>query len=190
MKPFVLKFVPLPMKTLRITLTALTGLFAAAGIQAASNHDREKNASRVEVVFSDPDKFTDAADGARGSEFGRDANLAAIKDHLIERAASRLPEGQHLSVTITDIDLAGEVEPWRTRDNSDVRIVKEIYAPRIDLTYRLTDASGAVIKEGKSQLRDMNFMNRINPMRSDPRVYENELIDTWIRNELSQPKKK
>lgn len=178
------------MKTLRITLTVMLGLAAGAGLHAASGNDQDKDASRVEVLFSEPDKFTDAADGPRGSDIGRDSNLDQLRSYLIRRASTRLGEGQHLTVTVTDVDLAGEVEPWRTPANSDIRIVKEIYTPRIDLSYRLTDASGAVVKEGKSQLRDLNFMNNINPMRSEPRVHEYALIDSWVREELGRAKKK
>src|SRR5690606_2539767 len=105
--------------------------------------------SRVEVSFTQPEKFSDAADGPRGSQIGRDKNLEELQRYIVERASTTLPEGRHLSVTITDVDLAGEIEPWRTGSAHDIRIIKDIYAPRIHLTYKLTDASGAVVKEGE-----------------------------------------
>lgn len=176
------------MKNLRLTLLALLGFVAVTGVHAADKKD--DSASRVDVTFENPENFVDAADGPRGSDIGRDANLTEIKNYLVRRAASQLQPGQHLSVTITGLDFAGEIEPWRTGAGSDIRIVKQIYAPAIDLTYRLTDASGAVIKEGKSQLRDMNFMSNADPIRSDPRFYENALIDTWVRRELSKAAQK
>jgi hypothetical protein len=187
MKPFPKTSVTLAMKTLRFTLVVTLGVAALAGLHAAES--KQKAPSRVEVVYSEPDKFSDAADGPRGSEFGKDTILADLESFIVQRAESRIPEGQHLTVTVTDIDLAGEVEPGRT-GGSDVRIVKSIYMPRIDLTYRLTDASGAVIKEGKNQLRDMNFMNNINPIRSEPRFHERELLGRWIDQEFGRSKKK
>lgn len=172
------------MKTLRITLTALLGLAAMTALRAA-----EAKASRIDVIFDQPDKFADAAEGQRGSDFGRDAILGELRDYIVEKADRFLPPGQKLTVTITDVDLAGEVEPWRTPQHSDVRIIKEIYSPRIDLNFKLTDASGAVVKEGKRNLRDLTFMMNINPDRNDPRVYEKRLLDDWMRSEFVRAKK-
>lgn len=158
-----------------------------AGVRAAPASS-SNSSSRVEVTFENPDKFSDAADGQRGSDFGREGNLAQIKDYIEHRAAKLLPEGQRLSVTITDVDLAGEVEPWRTSSAQDIRFVKEIYPPRIDLSFQLTDANGTVIKEGKRELRDMAFMMKLHLDRSDPRVHEKGLLDDWIRSEFRTKK--
>ena len=167
------------MKTIRFTLTTLLGLAVAAGLAAGP-----KTPPRAEVIFSHPDKFTDAADGPRGSDIGRDSNLEQLKDYLVDRANVYIPEGQKLEVTITDVDLAGEVEPWRGPRFQDTRIVKDIYSPRIDLSFKLTDASGAVLKQGTRQLRDLTFNMKIYTNRNDSRVYEKGLIDDWMRNEF------
>lgn len=167
------------MKNLHYPLTALLTLAAAVTLHGANNAN-----DRVEVNFSEPEKFTDAADGPRGSDHGRDGNLQTLKQHLIERASRVLPEGQRLSVTITDVDLAGEVEPWRTGAAQDVRLIKDIYSPRISLDYRITDAAGAVVKEGSARLSDLSFNMKLHANRSDPRVYEKDLLDGWVRSEL------
>ena len=41
-----------------------------------------------------------------------------------------VPEGDKLTITFTDIDLAGDFEPWRGPQWDEVRIVKAIYPPR------------------------------------------------------------
>jgi len=173
------------MKTFRLTLTAFLGLASVVGVQAVDG----KSSPRAEVIFSEPEKFSDAADSQRGSDFGRESNLADLSAHLVRKAHAYIPEGQKLVVTITDVDLAGEIEPWRSPQMQDVRIIKEIYTPKIDLSYTLVDANGAVIREGKSQLRDLNYMMNINPNRSDPRIYEKALIDDWLRKEFGRAKK-
>jgi hypothetical protein len=174
------------MKTMRNTLTALLGITAILSVHAAS----DKAAPRAEVTFSDPDKFTDAANSQRGSDFGRDGNLQDLREHVLRKANSYVPEGQKLEVTITDVDLAGEIEPWRSPQAHDVRIIKDIYTPRIDLSYRLIDsATGAVVKEGTSKLRDLNFTMNLHANRQDPRVYEKALLDDWLRREFGRVKK-
>lgn len=181
-----LKYVTISlMKTLRVAIVSLVGL-TAGGLFAA---DQNAKTDRVEVTFVNPDKFTDAADAQRGSDWGRDANLADLKKYIVDRASRYLTEGQKLSVSITDVDLAGEIEPWRSSSLRDARIMKDIYFPRIDLSYKLTDASGAVVKEGTRHLSDMNYLMNIHPDRSDPRVYDKSLLDDWIRRDFATKKK-
>jgi hypothetical protein len=176
------------MKTLRFTLTALLGALSIMGVQAADK--KEKAEPRIDVTFSNPEEFTDAADGQRGSDYGREANLAELKAHLMQKANAYVPVGQKLEVAVTDVDLAGEIEPWRSPHAHDVRIIKDIYSPRIDLTYKLIDtATGAVVKEGTSKLRDLTFNMNIHINRSDPRLYEKALLDDWLRNEFGRVKK-
>jgi len=185
-KLYLLNYVTITlMKTLRVTLLTVLGLTAGALFAA----DQTSKADRVEVTFVNPDKFTDAADAQRGSDWGRDANLDVPKKYIIERASRYVPEGQKLSVSITDVDLAGEIEPWRSSSLRDARIMKDIYFPRIDLSYKLTDATGAVVKEGSRHLSDMNYLMNIHTDRSDPRVYDKSLLDDWIRRDLATKKK-
>jgi hypothetical protein len=175
------------MKNTRLTLSLLFVVGALTGVHAGD----AKEASRTEVNFANPEKFTDAADGQRGSDFGRDANLQELREYIQKRADAILPEGQRLTVTVTDVDFAGEVEPWRTPQMNDARLVKEIYPPRINLDFRLTDASGAVIKEGNRRLTDLTFMMNLHgPDRSERRVYERDLLDKWLRQEFGRAKKK
>lgn len=174
------------MKTLRSTLALLLGVAALVEVQAAPSP--ASSPARVEVNFENPDKFTDAADAPRGSDFGREQNLGELRDYIVKRASAVLPPDQRLSVTITDVDLAGEIEPWRTGGAQDVRIIKEVYVPRIELSYRVTDGTGAVVKEGQRALRDLTFTMRLHVNRNDPRVYEKELLDDWIRSDLRQKK--
>ena len=174
------------MKIMRITLTALLGTLAVSGVHAST----DKTAPRAEVIFSNPENFTDAADSQRGSDIGRKGNLTELRDHLLKRANSYVPEGQKLEITVTDVDLAGEIEPWRSPQAHDVRIIKDIYSPRIDLSYKLTDAAtGAVIKEGTRQLRDLTFTMNLYADRTDPRLYEKGLLDDWLRKEFGRVKK-
>jgi hypothetical protein len=171
------------MKTHHILLAAAlacaTTLFAAP--PAANTH--------VEVIFDHPENFTDVKDGNMGSEKGRDNYLALIKEHIQQRAARYLMEGQTLTLTFTNIDMAGDFEPWRGPDFSDVRIVKEIYPPRMHFSYKLVDASGAVVKEGQEKLIDMSFQMTASPIDAqDSLRYEKAMLDNWLRDKI-QPSK-
>lgn len=170
-----------PQTSLVATLFCATALFAAP--PAA-----QKN--RVEVVFDHPENFTDVKDSQMGSEKGRDGYLGFIKEHLQERAQRYLEEGQTLAVTFTNIDMAGDFEPWRGAEYSDVRIVKEIYPPRMNFSYKLVNASGAVVKEGEEKLIDMSFQTNASLFNANDSLrYEKAMLDNWLRDTFPKPKK-
>ena len=83
---------------------------------------------------------------------------------------------------ITDINLAGEYEPWRSIDFDDIRIVKSIYPPRITFTYELKDEEGNIIKSGEEKLVDMNFDWKIRINYSDDLFYDKAMITDWFRD--------
>lgn len=145
--------------------------------------------ARVEVVFDQPEKFTDVKDSSVGSDKGRDEYLTLIKEYLEERVPYYLGAGQTLKLIFTDIDLAGDFEPWRGPDFSDVRIVKDIYPPRMSFSCKLVDANGAVVKEGQEKLVEMSFQMLAGPSgSSDSLRYEKAMLDNWLRNKI-QPLK-
>ncbi|MFA5265581.1 MAG: DUF3016 domain-containing protein [Opitutaceae bacterium] len=175
------------------TLFIVTMGLLAAGSLLASESSKSQSAkkadSRIEVIFQNPEKFTDVKDSGMNTDSGRDAILSDLKSFLEKRAEAALPQGDKLQVTFTDIDLAGEYEPWRI-NAMDVRIVKDIYPPRFEFTYKITDAkTGAVVKEGKETLQNLLFMQRMVIDRNDPLRYEKDMLGGWISDVLKAPAK-
>ncbi len=179
------------MKTKFAVAAALLAAMSAPVLPASESAVSAEAGTRVEVVYVNPEKFTDVKDSNFGSERGREDTLALLKDYIVERGAKLLPEGQRLSVTITDVDLAGDYEPWRGPKFDDVRIVKEIYPPSIHLSFKVTDGAGTVVKEGMEKLRDLSFQMSATPaFSSDSLRYEKALLDNWLRSEFPKAKKK
>ena len=179
--------------TTRLYLASLLGLGAAGVLLAAtpvtaSASPADQTDKRVEVIFDHPEKFTDIKGDSMDSPKGRDVMLDQIRDILETTGAGIIPAGQKLTMTFTDIDLAGEYEPWRGGQWSDVRIIKDIYSPRFVFSYKLTDATGAVLKEDKVNLSDLTFMSRMTIDRNDPLHFEKDLLGDWIRSVV--PRKK
>ncbi len=146
--------------------------------------------TRVEVNFDHPEKFTDLKDSWMGSDKGRDNYLALFKEFLEEAGPRFLAEGQTLTITFTDIDLAGDFEPERGMNFSDVRIVKDIYPPRMNFTYKLVDANGTVLKEGQERLIDLSFQMTAGLFDAqDSLRYEKSMLKDWLRDRFPPPKK-
>jgi hypothetical protein len=167
------------MKTLRL-ITAFIGIAATAVLAAES----PKSASRVEIIFDHPENFTDVKDADMPTDKGRSAILDRIRGFLVERADPMVPGGDTFTMTFTDIDLAGDFEPWRGGQWDNVRIVKSIYPPAFKFTYSVTDSAGKVVKQGSEHLRDLDFLMRITPDPRDSLRYEKQILDDWLRSNL------
>lgn len=166
---------------------------AVAGAGAARAFDPVKGPSSVEVTYFEKEKFTDVKDGWSGTDRGRDDTLATLKEYITQRATKNLSAGQKLAITITDVDLAGDFEPWRGSQWMDVRVVKDIYPPRINIMFRLTDSEGKILKEEKRELIDTSFLMSLGTaaFRDDPLRHEKQMLSDWINNEfkVEKPKK-
>lgn len=138
----------------------------------------------ITVAFEKPETFTDVKDSYHGSEKGRDSLLSALKKHLEKRGQRFLAPGQTLAITVTDLDMAGDFEPWRGPAYDDVRIVKDLYPPRIKLSFQLSDSSGRVLSSGNRELTDLSFQMSVSVNMSDPLRYEKDMLDSWLRREV------
>jgi hypothetical protein len=115
----------------------------------------------------------------------REEWLADLSDYILAQAARAVPPGQRLSVTLTNVQLAGMYEPWRGPNWGNVRIVRDTTPPRIDLIFRLETAQGAVLKEGSRRLRDIDFLGGSLRHRGESLSYEKNLVDDWMRKEIA-----
>jgi hypothetical protein len=176
------------MKTSRLLCSF--ALLAVAGAGALRGFDPTKPFPKTEVVFFEPEKFTDVRDHSGGdSESERNEVLSDLRTYFVKQSARLMAAGQVLKITVTDVDLAGDFEPWHAIGGSDIRVVRDIYPPRITLAFQLTDADGSILAQGDRTLTDMNFMQRLSIERDDPRRHEKALIDDWLHREFGARKK-
>jgi hypothetical protein len=152
------------------SVIALCSLLAVANLMA-----------EVEVIFENPDEYRDIDFYNRGNKKGQEVYLPQFEKYIVRQGQRYLAEGQTLTMTILDIDLAGMYEPWRTPPADDIRIVKSLYPPRIKFRYELSDADGTIIKSGEESLLDMGFDFRIRINYHDDLFYEKEMIRDWLR---------
>jgi hypothetical protein len=168
------------MKALRLVPLAL----GFALTLAARSADVPGPTVPVNVVFDHPERFTDVKDANFPTDSGRDAILSRIRDFIVREATRTLPAGDDLTITFTDIDLAGDYEPWHGAQWDDVRVVKDIYPPAFKFTYSVTDSSGKVLKQGSENIRDLNFQTRLVLDTSDTLRYEKDILKDWVRGTL------
>lgn len=167
--------------------TLLLAFGIASASAAMSAQPQDSASSRVQVTWTNPADFSEARE-SYGSGIGRESPnewLGDLAKHVRYRAERVLPSGETLQVTFTNVQRAGTYEPWRGPRWYDVRIIKSIYPPSIDLRFTLTDASGGVVREGTRELRDPAFLQRGIFNETDPLRFEKRMLDDWLRSEFS-----
>jgi len=168
--------------------TRSSGLVLACCIAVAASA-AASDASNVTVIFDRPENFRDVKDAFVPTEKGRDDIFAEFRRFLADRAASYLDQGQRLEIKFTDIDLAGDFEPHVGTRFDAVRIMKDVYPPRLEFDFKLTGADGRVIKEGKRRLTDMSYLQRIiRPGNDGSLRYEEDLLTDWMHEDLAKAK--
>lgn len=163
------KFVRVAGRARRISCVCALALCAAVVSVAQA-------AGKVDVQWLEPATYSDA--GRSASD--RESAMQALGAHL-QKLAHLLPQGQTLKLEITDLDLAGEIEPvgWH-----DLRVVRgRADWPRMELRFALA-VDGRSLKSGQTRLQDMGYS--FSP-RSEALGYEKRMIDRWFKAEFAAP---
>ena len=163
------------MNTLKATLLAsLITVFAVPSVMAGES----------EVTWTNPDKYRDVkANDMESRKRFEERTFKNLEKHFAKLAA-QLPEGQTLKLDVTDVDLAGDVNAGGIER---IRIVKEIYFPRMKFSYELVGADNSVIVADEINLKDMNFMtgSRLK-YRNDSLGYEKKMLDDWFKKTFKE----
>ncbi|MGN7876546.1 DUF3016 domain-containing protein [Roseateles sp. 22389] len=133
--------------------------------------------AQAEVSFIKPENFSDIG----FNYVDRTTAMKQLEDHFKALAARELP-GKQLKIEVTDIDLAGELEPAARVDR--LRVLRTVTIPRMSFTYTLSE-NGKVLKSGKADIKDMDYQNASNRyFDSEPLRYEKKMIDDWMAKDL------
>lgn len=140
----------------------------------------------VSVKWDDPATFTEIRRSTNRFEAQRGDWVQQLARYVRTAAAKPLQPGQTLDVTLVDIKRAGDYEPWHGPRADNIRIMRDIYPPRITLQYTLKDASGRIVDEGEAKLSDSGYLHNIGLRSdSDPLRFEKRLIDDWVKRQLA-----
>lgn len=173
-----MKYLPM-VKRLRWSIPAAF-VFVCASVMA------DETPPAVTMDWTDPSAFAEVRQNVCSNRIKPEEWLTELARHMQRRGSRVIGAGQHLDVTITDIRRAGACEPWRGPQWDDVRVIKNIYSPRINLRYTLTTADGKLVRSGEATLRDAAFLSRATATRDDdPLRYEKRMLDSWLRHEFT-----
>ena len=179
----------IPLLAAAAALACALALAGPAGATNVTDPDYPRSLDTegpVAVSWTDPAEFTELRHSRNRFEARRGDWVRSLARHLAKRAARELAPGERLEVEITDIKRAGEFE-WSTGRSDHVRVVRDIYPPRIDLRFTRLDAEGNVVDSGERQLTDLGFLSRAGGSvgMDDPLRHEKRLVDDWIRSDIA-----
>lgn len=148
------------------------------------------SASAYVEVMLEPEKasqFRDLAFDGRDGKKQKQHFVNEMSKYLQNLADQELPPDSTLTITFTEVDMAGEFEVWRRPPNDQIRIMKDIYAPRLEFTYVLTGDDGAILKQGEAKLSDPNYLRNTRRLvgSHDELFHEKELLRNWVKRDLS-----
>lgn len=138
-------------------------------------------AALVEIEWQAPDSYRDIRAGNEGQKDFEERVTRALAAAFEDAAADHLPEDQTLQLTITDVDLAGDVEYFFLDFPAGIRVMRDVYFPSISFEWELHSADGAMLDSGSENIKDMGYrFSGVTFLNNPPFNYERRLIHDWI----------
>ncbi len=167
---------------MNVCTTAFVSLLSAATLLPAAQ------AAEVKVIWQEPDTYRDIEPANQSRSSFRKSVFNSLEGFFTELGET-LPADTTWTITVTDLDLAGQVWPASFvglgYGTNDVRVVKSIDIPRMAFSYSLTDARGNVIKSADVSIKDMGFLESgIYRNRWDNYRYEKQMLRDWFQEEM------
>ena len=155
-----------------------TMLLLASGcsiMQKDPAQPREVQAGTVSVTTANPDSFTPVPSAKKESKAERRAWVEALSEHMADRIAEALRDGERAEVNIADIRRATAMLGASSH---------EVVPPRISLTFKRLSAKGKVVQTASRTLQDNALQLKGRRYENDPLRYEKALVDDWVTKEF------
>ena len=180
-----------PLIPMKAFLLLTIGFCAAAANVSWAAETAVAPESRVTVSYDSPEKFTDFNTTGFGSATDRDLKYltGVFTAHIEKLAKPLIAPDDRLEITFKDIDLAGRFEPEHGARMQDVRILRDITYPRMNLVFRLLGPDGHVIAEGERKLTNLNYHLTLQMPTADSEFkYDKALLTDWMNAEFKKKK--
>ena len=173
---------------MKLTYILLAGVLTSTAVIAADETVENPVTEQgvVKIEWQDPKSFRDVkAVGDIQSRYEK-RTFETLTKNLNKEASKTLKSEQKLEMLVTDLDLAGDVRPTFGATMNDIRLIEELYPPRITFSYKLLEGD-KVIMAGDEKLTDMGFMQRVGRASDKPMRYESKMLSDWLKKTV-EPK--
>lgn len=166
-----------------LKITGLTGsalaLAAALAVVPALSAGAQ---AATTVTFLNPEKYQDG--NLSWGPVDQRLTLEGLQRIIQRLARERLPAGYEIDIAVLDLDLAGKINPIRSR-TGELRVMRQDTWPSMKLSYTLR-RSGKEVARGQDTLRAMNYLLDPVAVRSgEPLAFEKAMLDRWFRTRFA-----
>jgi len=145
----------------------------------------------VSVDYVKPEQFADARLDTRYPPQEQNRVLVEIRGYLVALGARCIRPDQSLNILVRDIDLAGRQEWWHRGDDGQVRVLRGVSDPRMELEYEWRASDGLILATGVDRLSDLNYIGQGTRAlaSNDSLYYEKALLTEWFDRRFCKPNK-
>lgn len=133
----------------------------------------------VKIEWQDPKSYHDLKTSNEIQSRFENRFFETITKNLNKEAEKTLKPNQKLVMQVSDVDLAGDMRPTFGATMGDLRVVKDLYPPRMTFTYQILEGEQVVVA-GDEKLLDMNFMSNIRRINERPFDAETNMLKHWL----------
>lgn len=153
---------------------------------------RDIQAGTVSVTTANPATFTPAPGEVAESKAARAAWVEALCEHIADKIAASLPEGERVEVRISDIRrVAAMPGAGRTSSSSSSSSSEpggqDVVPPRIVLSFKRLSPKGKVLQTASRTLQDSSLQLKGRRYTGDKLRYEKALVDDWVSKDFVAP---
>ncbi|MFW5882893.1 MAG: DUF3016 domain-containing protein [Verrucomicrobiota bacterium] len=160
------------------TIISISLMLCAAGLLPALAQE-DKPTIEATVELKNPKEFHDLRIGFASTQKDFDKFKRDITEYLEQKAPRYLPDGARLHLTFTEVDMAGRIE---IRRGTDIRVMRDIYAPQLEFTYKIESATGETLVEGETREIGVGYLTDYHTgARLETFEYEQFLLRDWLR---------
>ncbi|AZG74742.1 DUF3016 domain-containing protein [Shewanella livingstonensis] len=138
----------------------------------------------VKIEWQNPKDFRDIKTSNELQSRFENRLFETLTKNINKQAEKILKPGQTLQMTVTNLDLAGDMRPTFGATPGDLRIVKDLYPPRATFSYSISEAD-KVIVAGDEKITDMSFMYNSHRFNDRPFQYETTLFTDWLQKSIA-----
>ena len=138
----------------------------------------------VKIVWQSPKDFRDIESSGEIQSRYEKRLFETLTENINKAAAKILKPNQKLEMTVTNVDLAGDMRPTFGATADDLRVIKDIYPPRMAFSYQVLE-NGKVIIAGDEKLSDMGFLSGIQSQTDKPFMYETQMLADWLKKTIA-----
>ena len=153
---------------------------------------RDIQAGTVSVTTANPSTFTPAPGEVAESKAARAAWVEALCEHIADKIAASLPDGERVEVRISDIRrVAAMPGAGRTSSSSSSNSSEpggqDVVPPRIVLSFKRLSPKGKVLQTASRTLQDSSLQLKGRRYTGDKLRYEKALVDDWVSKDFVAP---